>query len=96
MTPAGVTLQHPDCIWIGGAWRKPHSGRSIEIVSPNTEQVVAIVAEADETDMDAAVAAELYASTAASATTIPRMRFIPISLPKCPVVASYPVACHSQ
>ena len=55
MTPEGVTLQHPDCVWIGGMWRAPHSGRSIEIVSPNTEQVVAVVAEADETDMDAAV-----------------------------------------
>ena len=57
MTPEGVTLQHPDRVWIGGAWRAPHSGRSIEIVSPNTEQVVAVVAEADETDMDAAVTA---------------------------------------
>ena len=57
MTPDGVSLQHPDCVWIGGAWRAPHSNRSIEIVSPNTEQVVAIVAEADAADMDAAVAA---------------------------------------
>ena len=57
MTPDGVTLQHPDCVWIGGAWHRPHSGRSIEIVSPNSESVVAVVAEADEADMDAAVAA---------------------------------------
>ncbi len=57
MTPNGVNVQYPDKLWIGGEWRAAHSGRSIEIVSPNSEQVVAIVAEADEADMDAAVAA---------------------------------------
>ncbi len=57
MTPEGVKINHPDKVWIGGEWRASHSGRSIEIVSPNTEQVVAVVAEADEADMDAAVAA---------------------------------------
>ena len=57
MTPTGVNVAHPDKVYIGGQWRAAHSGRSIEIVSPNTEQVVAVVAEADEADMDAAVAA---------------------------------------
>jgi acyl-CoA reductase-like NAD-dependent aldehyde dehydrogenase len=52
-----VALRHPDKLYIGGAWVEPHSGRRIEIVSPDTEQVVASVAEADETDMDRAVAA---------------------------------------
>ena len=50
-------LRHPDRLFIGGAWVEPHSGRQLEIVSPDTEQVVARVAEADETDMDRAVAA---------------------------------------
>ena len=50
-------LRHPDCLYIDGAWVEPHSGRQLEIVSPDTEQVVARVAEADETDMDRAVAA---------------------------------------
>ncbi|WP_404713892.1 aldehyde dehydrogenase [Sphingomonas sp. MMS24-J13] len=50
-------LRHPDRLFIGGAWVEAHSGRQIEIVSPDTEQVVARVAEADETDMDRAVAA---------------------------------------
>jgi acyl-CoA reductase-like NAD-dependent aldehyde dehydrogenase len=50
-------LRHPDRLFIGGVWVEPHSGRQIEIVSPDTEQVVAHVAEADETDMDRAVAA---------------------------------------
>jgi len=51
------TLRHPDRLFIGGKWVEPHSGRRIEIVSPDSEQVVASVAEADEVDMDRAVAA---------------------------------------
>ncbi len=50
-------LRHPDRLYIGGAWVEPHSGRQLEIVSPDTEQVVARVAEADNVDMDRAVAA---------------------------------------
>jgi len=61
MTPHGVTIAHPDRLFIGGAWVPAHSGRSIEIVSPDSEQVVARVAEADEADMDAAVAAARHA-----------------------------------
>ena len=50
-------LRHPDRLFIGGAWVEPHSGRQLEIISPDTEQVVFRVAEADEIDMDRAVAA---------------------------------------
>src|SRR3990167_15846 len=57
MTPEGVNVAHPDKLFIGGRWVPAHSGRMIELVSPNTEQVVGRVAEADEADMDAAVAA---------------------------------------
>jgi acyl-CoA reductase-like NAD-dependent aldehyde dehydrogenase len=57
LNPEGVFVKHPDKVWINGEWRAPHSGRMIELVSPNSEQVVGAVAEADETDMDAAVAA---------------------------------------
>lgn len=57
MNPQGVTVKHPDKLLIGGAWCAPHSGRMIALVSPNTESVVGMVAEADEADMDAAVAA---------------------------------------
>jgi aldehyde dehydrogenase (NAD+) len=57
MTPEGVNVQHGDKVWIGGEWQSAHSGRMIELVSPNTEQVIGSVAEADEADMDAAVAA---------------------------------------
>jgi aldehyde dehydrogenase (NAD+) len=57
MTPDGVTIQHPDRLYIGGQWVAAHSGRMIELVSPNSEQVIGAVAEADEADMEAAVAA---------------------------------------
>ena len=57
MTPEGVTIKHPDKLFIGGEWVAANSGRSIEVINPNSEEVVARVAEADERDMDAAVAA---------------------------------------
>ncbi len=57
MIPEGVNIAHPDRLYIGGRWVTANSGRLIELVSPNTEQVVGRVAEADETDMDAAVSA---------------------------------------
>lgn len=55
--PTGVAIAHPDRLYIGGHWIPGQSGRQIEVISPDTEQVVASVAEADEADMDAAVAA---------------------------------------
>ncbi|WP_370631630.1 aldehyde dehydrogenase [Novosphingobium sp. FKTRR1] len=57
LLPQGVTIANPESLFIGGRWVRAHSGRLIELVSPDTEQVVARVAEADEADMDAAVAA---------------------------------------
>jgi len=50
-------LRHPDKLFIGGQWVEAHSGRPIEIASPGTEQGGFRIAEADETDMDRAVAA---------------------------------------
>ncbi|HWW65605.1 MAG TPA: aldehyde dehydrogenase [Sphingomonadaceae bacterium] len=57
LLPEGVSLSHPDRLFIGGAWVAPAAGGMIEIVSPNSEQVVARVAEAREADMDAAAQA---------------------------------------
>ncbi|MBB3861716.1 acyl-CoA reductase-like NAD-dependent aldehyde dehydrogenase [Novosphingobium hassiacum] len=57
MTPPGVNIAHPGKLYIGGCWVRANSGRMIELVSPDTEQVIGRVAEADESDMDAAVAA---------------------------------------
>ncbi|OJW66403.1 MAG: aldehyde dehydrogenase [Sphingomonadales bacterium 63-6] len=57
MTPEGVNVRHPDKLFIGGEWVAATSGRMIEIVNPNSEEVVARVAEAGNEDMDRAVAA---------------------------------------
>ena len=56
MLPEGVVIAHPEKLFIGGEWVSPAKGGTLEIVSPNTEQVVARTAEASEADMDAAVA----------------------------------------
>ena len=44
MTPEGVTIRHPDKLFIGGEWVAPLSGESIEVVNPNSEEVIARVA----------------------------------------------------
>jgi acyl-CoA reductase-like NAD-dependent aldehyde dehydrogenase len=57
LLPEGVHVAHPEQLYIGGQWVRANSGRLIDLISPDTEQVVARVAEADAADMDAAVAA---------------------------------------
>jgi len=57
MTPEGVQIAHPDRLYIDGKWVEASSGRMIELVSPNSEEVIGRVAEANEQDMDRAVAA---------------------------------------
>ena len=61
MLPQGVTIRHPDKLYIGGEWVRPSSGRQLEIVNPNSEEVVARTAEANEADIDSAVAAARHA-----------------------------------
>ena len=46
-----------DRLYIGGEWVAPHSARAIASIDPATETVWAEVAEADDTDIDRAVAA---------------------------------------
>ncbi|MGH3253977.1 MAG: aldehyde dehydrogenase [Streptosporangiaceae bacterium] len=46
-----------DRLFVGGRWVVPSSDRTIEVISPATEKVIAYVAEAQEADIDAAVAA---------------------------------------
>ena len=55
--PEGVSLSHPLQLFIGGRWVTPTAAGAIEVISPDTETVVARVAEATEPDVDAAVAA---------------------------------------
>lgn len=56
MIPHDIRIAHPDKLYIGGQWVESAGGKSIEIVSPNSEDVIARVAEAVEADMDRAVA----------------------------------------
>ncbi|MCK9923932.1 aldehyde dehydrogenase [Frankia sp. AgPm24] len=46
-----------DTLYIGGEWVHPHSSRTISVISPHTEELVATVPEADSGDVDRAVAA---------------------------------------
>ena len=56
MSPEGVNITHTASLFIDGEWVAP-TGGEIAVVSPNTEEVVARVAQASAADMDAAVAA---------------------------------------
>ncbi len=55
--PNLFNLKHPDRVFIDGAWVKPATDNMIEVISPNSEEVVIRVAEAREPDIDRAVAA---------------------------------------
>jgi acyl-CoA reductase-like NAD-dependent aldehyde dehydrogenase len=55
--PDNVTIKHPDRLYIGGAWVPPASNDRLELVSPHTEEVCAVVAQAGTEDVNAAVAA---------------------------------------
>lgn len=52
-----VSIRHADKFFIGGQWVEPSSSKTIELVSPVTEQVFGSVAEAAEADVERAVAA---------------------------------------
>ena len=57
MLPSGVNIAHPELLYLGGEWVPPSSERFIEVISPDSEDIVARVAEANAADMDRAVAA---------------------------------------
>ena len=44
-------------LFIGGEWRDASAGKTIDVVNPATEEVIAEVASAERSDIDAAVAA---------------------------------------
>jgi acyl-CoA reductase-like NAD-dependent aldehyde dehydrogenase len=44
-------------LFVGGAWEAPATGRSVDVVSPSTEEVVGSVPAASPADVDRAVAA---------------------------------------
>lgn len=53
--PAGITIRHPNRIFIDGRWMPPASSTLIEVESPVSETIIARVAEGGRADMDAAV-----------------------------------------
>jgi aldehyde dehydrogenase (NAD+) len=57
MAGTEIRIAHRDRLFIGGAWVTPSTGGRIELTNPATEESIGWVAEARETDMDAAVSA---------------------------------------
>jgi acyl-CoA reductase-like NAD-dependent aldehyde dehydrogenase len=47
----------PNQLFIGGEWRDAADGATFTVISPSTEETIAVVAAAGEADVDAAVAA---------------------------------------
>ncbi len=54
---AGTFLRHPNRVFIGGAWVKPSTDAKIDVIAPTTEEIFLSVAEAQEADVNRAVAA---------------------------------------
>lgn len=50
-------ISHPDRLYIGGEWVKPHATSHIDVIAPATEELFLRVAEAQEADIAKAVAA---------------------------------------
>ena len=44
-------------LFINGKWRAAHSGKTIEVLNPATEETIGIVAHAEKADLDEALAA---------------------------------------
>lgn len=57
MTHPQLTIKSPSSLFINGAWAKPHTTRTLEVISPTTEEVLLRVSEASEQDIDQAVSA---------------------------------------
>ncbi len=56
-----VRLESRYELFVGGKWQKPLSNKYFATISPSTEQKLAMVAEADERDVDRAVIAARHA-----------------------------------
>lgn len=55
--PSRIRIAHPDKIYVDGVWTASTGDRSLEIVSPDSEEVIARVVDGTPADMDRAVAA---------------------------------------
>jgi len=56
-SPDRAGLKSPQALFIGGEWVRAQSERTLQVISPVTEEVLITVPEASERDMDRAVAA---------------------------------------
>lgn len=54
---AHAPIKHPDLFFIDGKWTKPSSASKIDVINSATEELFASVAEAQEADINRAVAA---------------------------------------
>src|SRR6516165_5414633 len=52
-----TALNRRQQLFIGNEWREASGGRTIPVINPSTEEVIAEVAAAEQADVDAAVAA---------------------------------------
>ena len=50
-------MEKRDTLFIGGEFVTPESNKTIEVISPYTEEVIGVAPEAGEADVDRAVAA---------------------------------------
>ena len=57
VTPNGVKYAQPTGLFINGEFVAAKSGKTFDVISPSTEEVIVSIAEAGEEDIDAAVAA---------------------------------------
>lgn len=57
MTQVKIDIQYPDRFYIGGKWVKPSTNGTFTVLNASTEDVVAVVAEAQTADMEQAVQA---------------------------------------
>ena len=56
-TMTATPFKHPDQFFIGGDWVAPSTSRKIDVINSGTEELFLSVAEAQEADVDRAVAA---------------------------------------
>jgi hypothetical protein len=52
-----IQIKHPDRLFIGGKWIRPSGAKQLRLVNPADEEIFFEVAEAEQGDVEAAVAA---------------------------------------
>jgi acyl-CoA reductase-like NAD-dependent aldehyde dehydrogenase len=60
-TPAEISIPHADRLYIGGEWVRPSSSTTLDVIHSGTEELFLRVPEAQEEDVNRAVAAARHA-----------------------------------